>query len=217
MMGKRIAGPDGIAATLQNRVLPTGEIVAEPACRGTCMGNRGRLHDADRRLGRARWRHKAWVCCRLDFRGRKRKVMAPGRYTELFFLDEAVAFAAGHRPCAECRRADFTVFLDAWAEAHGVRPRAPDVDAALHPARVRRDRTQVRHDAPREGLPDGAFVLLEGRACLVLGGAALPFAPEGYGPPFTLGTGLATVLTPAPLLAVFAAGYRPALHPSAGV
>ena len=106
---------------LQNRVSPLGEIVAT-AERGGLMGNRGILHDRDRRLGVSRWKHPHWVCCRLAFLGRHRPVMTPGRYTELFFLDEATALAAGHRPCAECRRADYTRFLDAWTAAHGARP-----------------------------------------------------------------------------------------------
>ncbi|MGB8623555.1 MAG: hypothetical protein WCD16_12105, partial [Paracoccaceae bacterium] len=103
---------------LQNRVLPTGEIVVHPA-RADFMGNRGILHGGNRQLGTARWRHKTWITCLLSFKGRKRVPMTPGRYTELFFLDEAVALAAGHRPCAECRRADFLRYRDAWQAATG--------------------------------------------------------------------------------------------------
>ena len=122
---------------LQNRVTPRGDIVATPA-RGTLTGNRGILHDAGRQLGAARWRHHRWICCRLDFKGRRRAVMAPGRYTELFFLDEATALAAGHRPCWECRREAFQDFQSAWRCAFGG---ADDVGAAamdriLHRARV---------------------------------------------------------------------------------
>ena len=102
--------PEGAKMPLQNRVTPGGEIIADPA-RGTLMGNRGILHDAGQRLGVARWRHPHWIYCRLSFKGRRRAVMAPGRYTELFFLDEASALAAGHRPCYECRREDFLRFL----------------------------------------------------------------------------------------------------------
>ena len=199
---------------LQNRVLPTGEIVAM-AARGMFMGNRGILHDDRQRLGTARWRHKAWVCCVLSFKGRRREVMAPGRYTELFFLDEAVALAAGHRPCAECRRADHERFRAAWAAATGALPRAPEMDATLHAARVTRARAQLRHVAPAETLPDGAFFLLEGVAHLVSGDAARPFAPAGYGAARPRPMGAVTVLTPWPSLAVLAAGYRPVLHPTA--
>lgn len=102
----------------QNRVLPTGEVVAIPD-RGLFMGNRGILHDTEGRLGGARWKHPHWITCRLTINGRKRTLMAPGRYTELFFLDEAVACAAGHRPCAECRRAEWLTFRAIWAGIFG--------------------------------------------------------------------------------------------------
>lgn len=198
----------------QNRVLPTGEIVADPA-RGMFMGNRGILHDRDQRLGAARWRHKGWVCCALSFKGRHRKLMQPGQYTELFFLDEAVALAAGHRPCAECRRADFNRFRSAWAVAHGTLPRAPDMDRVLHASRAARGRAQMRHQADARGLPDGAFVLWDSNAHLLLADRALPFTPGGYGAGNARPVGMVTVLTPAPTLAALAAGYAPLLHPSA--
>ena len=198
---------------LQNRVLPTGEIVADPA-RGLFMGNRGILHDATGQLGPARWRHKNWVCCLLSFKGRRRALMQPGRYTELFFLDEAVALAAGHRPCAECRRADHLRFREAWALAHGARHRVPEMDAILHKARVTRDRWQIRHKAPVEDLPDGAFVLWRDRPHLVQGAGILPFASHGYGRALPRPKGRALVLTPRPTLAVLAAGYAPVVHAS---
>jgi hypothetical protein len=101
---------------LQNRVIPSGEIISDPSRAAKFMGNRGILHDDERRLGRARWRHRAWIVCALSFNGRRRTLMAPGSYTELFFLDEAVAFAAGHRPCGECRREAYLRFLEGWGE-----------------------------------------------------------------------------------------------------
>ena len=115
----------------QNRVLPTGEIIAHPA-RGRFMGNRGILHDASGHLGRSRWKLMGWVTCVLDFKGRQRTVMSPGTYTELFFHDEAVALAAGHRPCAECRRADYR----AYRAAAGLPGLAPDFEnpEAVFPA-----------------------------------------------------------------------------------
>ena len=115
---------------LQNRVLPTGDIVAEPT-RGTLMGNRGCLHDADRALGVARWRSKAWICCTLTWKDVRRDPMPPGRWTALFFLDEATALVAGHRPCAYCRRADFLAYAEAWRSAENLarRPWARDMDA----------------------------------------------------------------------------------------
>jgi len=200
---------------LQNRVLPTGDIVSDPA-RGTVMGNRGgRLHGPDRRLGPTRWRSKAWICCALSFRGRHRRIMSPASYTELFFLDEAVALAVGHRPCAECRHAAWGAFRAAWAEAHGGPARAGQIDAALHAARIGQDRRQIRHAAPMDALPDGAFVRHDGWPCLVRADALRPFSPGGYGPPLPRPPGTAQVLTPAPTVAALASGYAPALHPSA--
>src|SRR5690606_28541802 len=127
-----------------------------------------------------------WIACLLAFRERKREVMAPNRYTELFFLDEAVALAAGHRPCAECRRADYKRFAEAWRAAFGgERPRAPDIDAVLHAERIDpQTRRQATRRAPLDALPDGAFVALPGApevAHLVRGDRLLPFRFEGYG------------------------------------
>jgi len=195
----------------QNRVRPTGEIVAEP-CRGLFMGNRGILHDGAGGLGVARWRHPHWVCCVLAFKGRHRQVMAPNTYTELFFLDEAVALAAGHRPCAECRRADFNAFRRAF----GPDLRAPEMDAILHPARIEsRTRRQIRHQAAMADLPDGSFILHEGAAHLVRAACVLPFGVSGYGPALPRPRGPVTVLTPEPTLRALRNGYRPVLHHSA--
>ena len=199
--------------TLQNRVLPSGEIVADPA-RGTLMGNRGILHDDTGRLGTSRWKHPHWVTCLLDFKGRKRRLMTPGRYTELFFLDEATALAAGHRPCGECRRAAFHGFVTRFHAAHGTTTLAA-LDRAMHKARVTRRRTQVRHRAPAEGLPDGAFLLLDAAPHVIKGAHVLRHTPGGYDRAAPRPTGEVTVLTPAPTLAVLAAGYDAALHESA--
>jgi len=197
--------------TLQNRVTPAGEIVADPA-RGTLMGNRGILHDQNRRLGAARWRHPHWICCRLSFKGRKREVMAPRRWTELFFLDEATALAAGHRPCAECRREDFVRFRDAWRQAVGPRDaNAGAMDRALHRARVEpRSRCQIRFESHLDELPDGAFVLLSEspEPLLVVGKHLYPWRPQGYGAPRPRSAARAWVLTPAPTIAVLRSGYR---------
>src|SRR5690349_24701454 len=127
---------DGVMS-LQNRVTPAGVIVAD-AGRGLMMGNRGCLHGPDRRLGTARWRSQAWICCVLEWRGVRRDPMPPGRWTALFFLDEATALAAGHRPCGFCRRSYFNDFAEAWRVAEGLadRPRAPEMDAVLHRQRV---------------------------------------------------------------------------------
>lgn len=191
---------------LQNRVLPTGDIVADPA-RGSFTGNRGCLHDDQQRLGRARWKTRAWIICALAYKGWQRQVMTPRRWTELFFLDEAVALAAGHRPCALCRRAAYEAFRAAWGGA----PKAADMDAALHQARLDRDRQQRRFLADPGSLPDGSFVLIGARPHLISAGLALPYAPQGYEPGRVCPTGPVFVLTPRPTVDVLNAGYQPIL------
>jgi hypothetical protein len=193
---------------LQNRVMPWGEIVADPA-RGTLTGNRGILHNDRRQLGSARWRHKAWISCRLHWRGVRRVPMTPGTWTELFFLDETVALAAGHRPCGLCRRPAYRRFQKAWDGAGLGIPRAPLIDAVLHPARIRRDVRGATHHASVDGLPDGAFILTPLGAARIAGASALPFRPGGYGAPLPRPSGTVPVLTPLPMIAALAAGYRP--------
>jgi hypothetical protein len=206
---------------LQNRVTPTGDIVADPA-RGTLMGNRGILHDASRRLGAARWRHRSWICCQLSFKGRRRAVMAPRRYTELFFLDEATALAAGHRPCFKCRPEAFRAFQTAWRRAFGATDcSAPAMDRVLHRARVEpRTRRQIRFEAALDDLPDGVFVLLDEAPSiplLVFGDRLLPWRASGYASARRRPAGIGCrVLTPAPTVAVLRARYALTLHPSAG-
>lgn len=202
--------------TLQNRVLPTGEVVADPA-RGTLTGNRGVLHDGDHRLGRARWRHPHWISCTLDWKGTRRVPMTPGTWTELFFLDEAVAMAAGHRPCALCRRPAFRAFQAAWAEGTGLPTEAPAIDRTLHAARVTRDRRQVRHETRLSVLPAGTFVLWQGQPHLVRQDHLRPFTPAAYGAPLPRPDASVTVLTPAPMVASLDAGYAVLMHPSAEV
>ena len=202
---------------LQNRVLPTGEIIAHPA-RGTLTGNRGILHRDDQTLGPARWTHKAWICCTLDWKGRRRAVMTGRTWTELFFLDEAVALAAGHRPCATCRRAAYRRFQTAWAAAFGTVPRAPAMDAVLHAARVAPDKTQLRHSARLGTLPAGTFVLWQDRPHLVGDVGLQAWSPSGYRLALSKTKGAEViVLTPAPIVAVLQAGYVPALHDTAVV
>ena len=194
----------------QNRVLPTGDIVALPF-RGAWMGNRGILHDEAGRLGRLRWRHPHWIICRLAFKGRRRPIMAPRRYTELFFFDEAVALAAGHRPCAECRRGAFNAYRAAWAKAHGGSlPSALAMDDALHAARIdRTTRGQLTHAASARDLPNGAFVLgASGAPSLLWDGVLHPYLGDRYGPPEGPPRAVRLeVLTPAPTLGVLLAGY----------
>lgn len=201
---------------LQNRVAPTGEIEAV-AARGLFTGNRGVLHDDAFRLGAARWKHKNWIVCVLEFKGRWRPVMRPRRWTELFFLDEAVAFAAGHRPCAECRRAAYNAWMTAYAAGAGrSRPSAGDLDKLLHADRaIPGARRLRRHDARLEDLPDGAFVLTDaGAPALVRGDRLLPWSHDGYGAPTPRRPGRVLLLTPPATVAALRAGYPVALHPS---
>ena len=207
---------DGIVP-LQNRVTPTGEIVADPG-RGLMMGNRGCLHGQGRALGTSRWRSRLWICCVLDWKGVRRDPMPPGRWTALFFLDEATALAAGHRPCAYCRRQDFRDFAEAWRVARRLaqRPRADEMDAVLHRERVDRLRRQVTYHAAAGELPDGVMIRAGGRTGLLLAGRLRPWSFGGYGGPAeALPPSAVEVLTPRPTVAVIAAGYRPLVHPTA--
>ncbi len=196
---------------LQNRVTPLVELVADPV-RGLVYGNRGCLHDAHGRI-RRRYSGRRWIACRLAFKGWHRgPLLQPGRYTELFFLDEATAFAAGHRPCALCRRADYDRLL-ALTDADG----ADAIDARLHAERVD-GAGQRHHDAALEALPDGAFVLRDGAPWLVRGDALLRWSPGGYTTRAARGSGPVTLITPPALVAVLRAGWEPLvplLHPSA--
>jgi hypothetical protein len=188
-----------VVVPLQNRVLPTGEIVADPA-RGLLMGNRGCIHRPDRTLGVTRWRGKMWICCVLSWRGRHRDVMPPGQYTALFFLDEW--------------------FAESWQTAGGLamRPRAAEMDAVLHAERIEpRTRRQITRPAVAGGLPDGAVISHEGTVGLWCAGSLLPWSLHGYGTPVPLRPQAAVrLLTPAAMVAALTAGYRPLVHPSAG-
>jgi hypothetical protein len=197
---------------LQNRVTPFGEIVAQP-WRGAFMGNRGILHDADRQLGRARWRHANWVCCVTEFRGRHRDPMPPGGYTALFFWDEPSSLAAGHRPCAECRNTDWRRFREAWTAAGLPGVSAAEIDRALHRARVTRERRQVTHAAELADLPESVFVTrLEApdEALLIWQGRLWRWSAEGYADAGPRTAGPVSMLTPMPTVAVLRAGYQPA-------
>ena len=203
---------------LQNRVLPNGEIVAVPA-RGLLMGNRGCIHTLDRTLGVTRWRTKMWISCVLDWGGRKRDVMPPGRWTALFFLDEATALSAGHRPCGYCRRADHRWFGESWRQARelAVRPYAWEMDIQLHAERVDRRRTKLTRPALLRDLPDGAMVSHDARPALVVGQSLRPWSFDGYGPAVSVRPDTSrTLLTPPSIVAALAAGYRPFIHPTAG-
>jgi hypothetical protein len=203
----------------QNRVTPLGDLVVSRE-RGLVYGNRGCLHDETGAI-RRRYATKRWIACRLQFRDRRRSpLMARGRYTELFFLDEATALAAGHRPCAECRRADYNRLTEIWSELHGGRPKADSIDDQLHAERLVANTGDRRfHELPYASLPDGTFVLHAGMPCLVLGKGLLPWSPGGYREAQRRPAhGLATLITPPSLVTILQLGWGPVvplLHPSA--
>lgn len=174
------------------------------------MGNRGLLHDEHQHILRP-FRLKAWITCVLEFKGRRRQVMAPNRYTELFFLDEATSFSAGHRPCAECRRPDFLRWKAAWLRGnpeYRFTEKTPvrEIDAILHLERMERD--GIRRATVSE-LPDGCFVTREDKAFLVVGGSLFPWSPFGYGDAIAPPDNIMEVLTPASIVRSFRAGYVP--------
>ena len=200
---------------LQNRVDPFGGLFADTS-RGQLFGNRGgRFHTDDRTLTRRRWVSRTWICCVLEFKNRRRDVW--GRfYTELFFLDEVTALAAGHRPCFECRRKEAQAFAELWRQTCKlkVRPRAGEMDDVLHRERLD-GRAKRRHRRALDDLPDGAVVALEEGAFAVRGGALLQWTPTGYAARKRRPRGgTVDVLTPPAILAVLAAGYRPQWHPN---
>ena len=185
---------------------PEGEIVAVPL-RGLFMGNRGCLHEG-REIVRA-WKTRNWIICEPEFRGRRVVQWNPGRYTPLFFHDEAVAFAAGHRPCAECRNRRYRDWCDAWEAAFGERASAATIDRRLHGERLD-GQSQRRHGVPWADLPDGAFVHAAGRPALVWGDRLVVWTAEGYQKTESRpAAGTAVVLTPAATLGVLGRGYRP--------
>jgi len=201
---------------LQNRVSPAGEIIATPA-RGLFTGNRGIIHDpATKTLLKKRWSTPAWLTCLCEFRGRRREVMAGRSWTELFFLDEATAFAAGHRPCFYCRREDAIRFRGAWEAGNGMKNlHARDIDAVLHRERLEKSRKRL-HPLPMKlkALPDGAMVQAREESYLLARGRVLKWSFAGYS---RIDRPLeeAMLLTPPSTLRAFIAGYRPMLHPSA--
>jgi hypothetical protein len=204
---------------LQNRVTPLGEVVAHPG-RGLVYGNRGCLHDDAGRIRRS-YSTRRWIACRLEFRGRRRHpLLQPGRFTELFFLDEATAFAAGHRPCALCRRGDYDRFVARWRERRPEQAGADAIDTQLHSERMdfgtRRKRIQR---ARIERLPDGAFVLRDDDPWLVVGDELLRWTAAGYADRARRpAAGNALLITPPSLVHVLAGGWDglvPLLHPTA--
>ncbi len=205
---------------LQNRVTPRGSIEAVRA-RGAWLGNRGILHNDNREIV-VPWRHKSWVTCKLEFKGRKRNVFSPGKYSELFFLDEATAFAAGHRPCGECRREKYKEFKSAWCTANRKLLQSPNpgigvLDRQLHIERAMRGGKQVTHRAKMRNLPDGVFLELDDKAVLKWQGYLYTWSHHGYVEqhPISASPSEVQVLTPESVVAVFLEGLDVEVHGSA--
>ena len=203
--------------SLQNRVTPEGDIIATPA-RGTMMGNRGGcLHQSDKTLTGRRWVSRQWICCELEFNGRHREVMAERLYTELFFLDEATALSAGHRPCFECRRADAVAFASLWAKMEGVdeRPKVDRMDRVLHTERLMPDGAKRSFRAALGDLPSGCIVRLAGEPYLLNERQLHGWAPDGYRRGESAASAqIVDVLTPPAIVALLRIGLKPRLHPS---
>jgi hypothetical protein len=203
----------------QNRVNPLSELIATPE-RGLVYGNRGCLHDDTGRI-RRRYNGRRWISCQLQFKDwRRGPLLRPGKFTELFFLDEATAFAAGHRPCALCRRADYKRFVETWQAMHPGQAGADAIDMQLHNERVDPGtRAQRHHAAALDALPDGVFVLHEGAPHLVLGDSLLAWSAGGYVSRTARPTGAqARLITPPSLVAVLCTNWQslvPVVHPSA--
>jgi hypothetical protein len=204
---------------LRNRVTPLSELIADPA-RGLVYGNRGCLHDADGHI-RRRYATRRWIACRLQFKGwLRRPLLQPGKFTELFFLDEATAFAAGHRPCALCRREDYDRLIEIWRDLHPGQRGADAIDEQLHAERFDpATRAQRHHEAEIDDLPDGAFVLHQDGPYLVRGEELLRWSPAGYDARIARPAKTkAAVITPPSLLAVLRTDWQPLvplLHPTA--
>jgi hypothetical protein len=198
---------------LQNRVDPLGNIIKTPE-RGAWLGNRGVIHNGNKQIIRP-YKIKAWITCALSFKGRHREVMTPNRWTELFFLDEATAFSAGHRPCFQCRYPDHVKFKHFWVNGnpeHGFDMKTPvsKIDEILHRERINADNTKVTYTTTISDLPDGTFILHNDMPYLVAKQQFSPWNSAGYGKPVKLpATSIVMVLTPDSLVKMFRAGYVP--------
>jgi hypothetical protein len=197
---------------LQNRVDPQGKIICTGA-RGAWMGNRGQLHDQGKTILRP-FKLKAWLICLLQFKDRHRQVMAPNLYTELFFMDEATAFAAGHRPCYECRRAAYDTFKSYWLKGnpgYGFNNKTSirEIDEVLHNERIDHKKTKITFESHPADLPDGTFIWFKEQAFLIAGNLIYPWTSFGYEPGQPMPDHKVSVLTPQSTVNAFLAGYRP--------
>ena len=203
----------------QNRVTPFSSVIATPA-RGQWLGNRGCIHDESGRIRRL-YQTRRWIVCLLRYKGVRRELMQPGRWTELFFLDEATALAAGHRPCAYCQRARYEEFRAVWARANpelasGPRPGADELDSCLHAERLDTSRQRITYPAPLGTLPDATFVVHEEKAHLVRDARLFPWRPDGYGAAIELPPhSPVLVLTPRSTVNALGAGFEVQMDPSA--
>ncbi|WP_371232430.1 hypothetical protein ACAW63_06225 [Pseudomonas sp. QE6] len=204
---------------LQNRMNPRGQLHSVKA-RGHLMGNRGQLHNAAREIVRS-WKLNRWITCALEYQGIKRELMAPNSYTELFFLDEPTSYAAGHRPCGDCRKERYKAFKAAWAKAFPDQDQsAAGIDKVLHAARLNTDNSLRTWQASLAVLPEGTMVEHEGEVVLLWGGRQWRWSFDGYSPLSpALANGVVTVLTPEPIVALLRNGLAADLqvHPSAEV
>jgi len=200
---------------LQNRVTAFGDIVANPA-RGQMMGNRGgRIHERDQTLGTRRWASTAWIICVLEFKQRHRQIMAANSYTELFFLDEVTALAAGHRPCFECRRKAAVEFATKWGQLAGQdhRARAGEMDTRLHLERISTQQTKHYQSRDISSLPDGTMILWQGQPAALKDKHLLLWTLEGYEKPVARPAAIdVEVLTPSCTVEVLKLGYQPLFH-----
>jgi hypothetical protein len=204
----------------QNRVTPLGDLIAVPQ-RGEMFGNRGILHDSQQRIVRYS-QGRRWLVCRLEFHNRHRTIMRPGSYTELFFLDEATALAAGHRPCAECRHQEYQEFRRCWVATHhepsGTLPSADWIDAELHRDRLLAPGVRKTYQDDIAALADGIFIVYGSEAWLLWRLALIRWTPGGYDERRVRPSrGSVTVLTPRATARAIAAGYTPLVHPSAAL
>ena len=201
---------------MQNRVNPYGEII-ETKTRGLWMGNRGLLHNPDQHVIRP-YKLKAWITCLLQFKGKHREIMAPNRYTELFFLDEATAFAAGHRPCFECRREDFNKFKTFWIKGNprynfSAKTSIDEIDKILHHERMNEDGSKKMYKTNTRLLPNGTFISIDNSPYLIANGHMYLWTPGGYTKKQNLpARDEVNVLTPKSIVNVFHAGYVPQMN-----
>lgn len=198
---------------LQNRVDPFGNLIKTEA-RGSWTGTRGVLHNDQQEIIRP-FKLKAWLTCKLEFKGRKRKVMSPGRYTELFFLDEATAFSAGHRPCCECRRNDFNRFKSFWLRGNpgynfDEKISIQKIDEIIHKERIDQDNSKITFEESSPDIPNGIFVLFNNKPFLIFNNRMFLWSAFGYEKGIPLqGPDKLIILTPMSVVNTFRAGYEP--------